>query len=49
MLKTYGVCVDESISQGLLVLEQCHSTQAADDDSKGMVLLAMSTLLYERS
>ncbi|XP_071908065.1 uncharacterized protein [Coffea arabica] len=39
---------DESISQGLLVLEQCHSTQAADDDSKGMVLLAMSTLLYER-
>ncbi|KAI5682462.1 hypothetical protein M9H77_03690 [Catharanthus roseus] len=38
---------DESYAQGLLVLEQCHSTQS-DDNSKGMVLLAMSTLLYER-
>ncbi|KAK3034260.1 hypothetical protein RJ639_032195 [Escallonia herrerae] len=38
---------DESHSQGLLVLEQCESTQR-DDNSKGVVLLAASTLLYER-
>ncbi|KAL3531798.1 hypothetical protein ACH5RR_005319 [Cinchona calisaya] len=38
---------DDSYSQSLLVLEQCHSTQS-DDNSKGMVLLAMSTLFYER-
>lgn len=38
---------DESYAQGLLVLEQCHCTHS-DDNSKGMVLLAMSTLLSER-
>ncbi|XAR50917.1 hypothetical protein NMG60_11005384 [Bertholletia excelsa] len=38
---------DESYAQALLVLEQCLSTQS-DDNSKGMVLLAMSTLFYDR-
>ncbi|KAM7464043.1 hypothetical protein LguiA_032164 [Lonicera macranthoides] len=38
---------DESYGQGLLVLEQCQSTQS-DDNSKGLVLLAMSTLSSER-
>lgn len=41
------VCVDESYAQGLLVLEQCQSTQQ-DDNSKGLVLLGMSTLFSER-
>ena len=46
--------IDESYAQGLLVLEQCLSTQlsggddAPNENSKGMVLLAMSTLLSER-
>ncbi|PON90834.1 hypothetical protein TorRG33x02_134720 [Trema orientale] len=45
---------DDSYGQGLLVLEQCLSTQpregqASDgDDFRGLVLLAMSTLLSER-
>ncbi|XP_010543277.1 PREDICTED: uncharacterized protein LOC104816254 [Tarenaya hassleriana] len=43
---------DESYAQGMLVLEQCLSNQSNDDqlaqDSKGMVLLAMSDLLCER-
>ncbi|KAM7262701.1 hypothetical protein ACFE04_000384 [Oxalis oulophora] len=43
---------DESYAQGMLVLEQCLSTQSSDnqvsDNSKGLVLLAMSTLSYER-
>lgn len=38
---------DDSYAQALLVLEQCLSSQP-DDNSKGMVLLAMSTLFYER-
>ncbi|CAI9287548.1 unnamed protein product [Lactuca saligna] len=38
---------DESYGQGLLVLEQCESNQH-DGNSKGLVLLAMSTLLSER-
>lgn len=38
---------DESYAQGLLVLEQCQSTQQ-DDNSKGLVLLGMSTLFSER-
>ncbi|KAI3667030.1 hypothetical protein L6452_42072 [Arctium lappa] len=38
---------DESYGQGLLVLEQCESNQN-DGNSKGFVLLAMSTLLSER-
>ncbi|KAI4354536.1 hypothetical protein L6164_003388 [Bauhinia variegata] len=44
----------ESYSQGLLVLEQCLSTQLsqgedpANENAKAMVLLAMSTLLSER-
>ncbi|CAI9098290.1 OLC1v1034911C1 [Oldenlandia corymbosa var. corymbosa] len=38
---------DESFSQSMLVLEQCRSNQS-DEDSKGMVLLAMATILYER-
>ncbi|KAI4354538.1 hypothetical protein L6164_003390 [Bauhinia variegata] len=44
----------ESYSQGLLVLEQCLSTRLsqgedpANENAKGMVLLAMSTLLSER-
>ncbi|KAL8213703.1 hypothetical protein R6Q57_003152 [Mikania cordata] len=38
---------DESYGQGLLVLEQCESNQH-DDNSKGLVLLAISTLLSER-
>ena len=46
--------VDESYAQGLLVLEQClstHSTEVVDatsQNSRAMVLLAMSTLLFER-
>ncbi|BFG36226.1 hypothetical protein CerSpe_225000 [Prunus speciosa] len=45
---------DESYAQGLLVLEQCLSTQPSEgqdpagDNSRGMVLLAMSTLSSER-
>uniref|UniRef100_A0A7N0RHL9 Uncharacterized protein n=1 Tax=Kalanchoe fedtschenkoi TaxID=63787 RepID=A0A7N0RHL9_KALFE len=41
---------DESYAQGLLILEQCLSSQTSDADetSKGMVLLAMSSLLFER-
>lgn len=45
---------DESYAQGLLVLEQCLSTHSNEVDdttsqnSRGMVLLAMSTLLSER-
>ncbi|XVE61922.1 hypothetical protein DITRI_Ditri06bG0077100 [Diplodiscus trichospermus] len=45
---------DESYSQGMLILEQCLSTQASETEgqlaqnSMGTVLLAMSTLLYER-
>ncbi|XP_024975845.1 uncharacterized protein LOC112513721 [Cynara cardunculus var. scolymus] len=38
---------DESYGQGLLVLEQCESNQH-DANSKGLVLLAMSTILSER-
>ncbi|GFY93234.1 tetratricopeptide repeat (TPR)-like superfamily protein [Actinidia rufa] len=38
---------DELYGQALLVLEQCLALQR-DDNSKGTVLLAMSTLLYER-
>ncbi|KAJ9544019.1 hypothetical protein OSB04_023726 [Centaurea solstitialis] len=38
---------DESYGQGLLVLEQCESNQH-DANSKGLVLLAMSSLLSER-
>ncbi|KAF5747567.1 Tetratricopeptide repeat (TPR)-like superfamily protein putative isoform 1 [Tripterygium wilfordii] len=45
---------DESYAQGLLILEQCLSTQSGDShdtdsqNSKGMVLLAMATLLADR-
>lgn len=45
---------DESYGQGLLVLEQCLATQLIEGEepgianSRGMVLLAMSTLLSER-
>ncbi|XP_059647087.1 uncharacterized protein LOC132293567 isoform X2 [Cornus florida] len=45
--KSDSPCVDEAYAQASLVLEQCLTTQR-DDNSKGMVLLAMSTLLYER-
>ncbi|KAL0375235.1 UNVERIFIED_CONTAM: hypothetical protein Sradi_3439200 [Sesamum radiatum] len=38
---------EESYARGLLVLEQCDSTQP-DDNSKGLVELARSTLLFER-
>lgn len=42
---------DESYSQGMLVLEQCLSTQPSDgqlaESWRGVSLLAMSTLLYE--
>jgi tetratricopeptide (TPR) repeat protein len=38
---------DESYGQGLLVLEQCQSTQSGDN-SRGLVQLAMSTLSSER-
>ncbi|XP_057498195.1 uncharacterized protein LOC130782794 [Actinidia eriantha] len=38
---------DELYGQALLVLEQCLALQR-DDNSKGTVLLAMSTLSYER-
>ncbi|KAI4318977.1 hypothetical protein MLD38_032629 [Melastoma candidum] len=39
---------DESYSQGLLVLEQCLSSQATDGNARAAVLLAISTLLHER-
>lgn len=44
---------DESYGQGLLVLEQCLSTQLSEEgqhaeNSMGLVLLAMSTLFSER-
>ncbi|KAL3717150.1 hypothetical protein ACJRO7_008691 [Eucalyptus globulus] len=43
---------DESYSQGMLVLEQCLSTQPSEgqvaENTRSVVLLAMSTLLYER-
>ncbi|CAM8879085.1 unnamed protein product [Rhodiola kirilowii] len=41
---------DDSYAQGLLILEQCLSSQTneADETSKGMVLIAMSNLLSER-
>ncbi|KAM6550947.1 hypothetical protein CsatB_000755 [Cannabis sativa] len=45
---------DDSYGQGLLVLEQCLSTQPSEgqasdvDDTKGMIFMAMSTLLSER-
>ena len=47
------VFVDESYGQGLLVLEQCLSTQFSEEgqhaeNSMGLVLLAMSTLFSER-
>ncbi|KAK1562708.1 hypothetical protein Q3G72_015962 [Acer saccharum] len=42
----------ESYGQGLLVLEQCLSTQTSEgqcaENWRGIALLAMSTLLYER-
>ncbi|KAL8526887.1 hypothetical protein ACS0TY_015943 [Phlomoides rotata] len=38
---------EESYARGLLVLEQCESTQS-DGNSKGLVELARSTLLFER-
>ncbi|PIN17073.1 hypothetical protein CDL12_10265 [Handroanthus impetiginosus] len=49
----YATCLardqktEESYARGLLVLEQCESTQP-DDNSKGLVELARSTLLFER-
>ncbi|KAL0309889.1 UNVERIFIED_CONTAM: hypothetical protein Sradi_5931200 [Sesamum radiatum] len=42
-----GQRTEESYARGLLVLEQCESTQP-DDNSKGLVELARSTLLFER-
>ncbi|KAF5476099.1 hypothetical protein F2P56_007839 [Juglans regia] len=43
---------DESYAQGLLILEQCLSTQSSEvpdaENSRGLVFLAMSTLLSER-
>ncbi|KAK6120342.1 hypothetical protein DH2020_046033 [Rehmannia glutinosa] len=42
-----GQKTEESYARGLLVLEQCESTQP-DDNSKGLVELARSTLLFER-
>lgn len=43
---------DESYAQGLLILEQCLSTQPSEgqdaENSRGLVLLAMSTLFSER-
>lgn len=50
----FGVYIAESYAQGLLVLEQCLSTQLGegkdppDENSRGMVLLAMSSMLSER-
>lgn len=38
---------EDSYARGLLVLEQCESTQP-DENSKGLVELARSTLLFER-
>ncbi|XP_062095587.1 uncharacterized protein LOC133801403 [Humulus lupulus] len=49
-----GHVEDDSYGQGLLVLEQSLSTQPSEgqasdgDDSRGMVFMAMSTLLSER-
>ncbi|XP_016738499.1 uncharacterized protein [Gossypium hirsutum] len=45
---------DESYAQGMLILEQCLSTQSSESEGQfaqnsiGTVLLAMSNLLYER-
>lgn len=45
---------DESYAQGMLILEQCLSTQSSESEGQfaqnsiGAVLLAMSNLLYER-
>ncbi|KAI3988460.1 hypothetical protein MKX01_026274 [Papaver californicum] len=39
---------DESYRQGLLVLEQCISSNTREEDIQGIALLAMSTLLSER-
>lgn len=43
---------DESYGQGMLMLEQCLSFHSSEDqsaqNSRGMVLLAMSDMLYER-
>ncbi|KAG8501062.1 hypothetical protein CXB51_003153 [Gossypium anomalum] len=45
---------DESYAQGMLILEQCLSTQSTESEGQfaqnsiGTVLLAMSNLLYER-
>ncbi|XP_026403480.1 uncharacterized protein LOC113298838 isoform X1 [Papaver somniferum] len=39
---------DESYGQGLLVLEQCISSNTREEDVQGIALLAMSSLLYER-
>ncbi|PKI39354.1 hypothetical protein CRG98_040220 [Punica granatum] len=43
---------DDSYSQGMLVLEQCLSNQLSEgrdaENSRGLVLLAMSTILSER-
>ncbi|GAV76558.1 hypothetical protein CFOL_v3_20031 [Cephalotus follicularis] len=43
---------DESYAQGMLVLEQCLSSQSSEEgigqNSRGVVLLAMATLSYER-
>ena len=52
----FWVCgnVADSYGQGLLVLEQCLSAQPSEgqasdgDDSRAMVLMAMSTLFSER-
>lgn len=46
MLFENGIAED-SYGRGLLVLDQCESTQP-DDNSKGLVELARSTLLLER-
>ncbi|KAH6762076.1 hypothetical protein C2S52_019509 [Perilla frutescens var. hirtella] len=49
----YATCLarekktEESYAQGFLILEQCESTQP-DENSKGLVELARSTLLCER-
>ncbi|MCL7026859.1 hypothetical protein MKW94_024294 [Papaver nudicaule] len=39
---------DESYGQGILVLEQCISSNTRKEDIQGIALLAMSTLLTER-
>ncbi|XVF08128.1 hypothetical protein REPUB_Repub06bG0199100 [Reevesia pubescens] len=49
-----SINTDESYAEGMLILEQCLSTQASESEGQfaqnsiGTVLLAMSTLLYER-